>query len=189
MVKTNYDFTQMSGYTAAQRLRGMVGFVPRHIRLVVLPVMSQLKGAGDLRRYRKAFLANVAVTFAVGLLAAVPLAVCSRWVMSFYGSEYVGDWDVLVVLLGVSVIQGVLGIFGQLFVSERKVWWSFYVNLMWAAALTVGAVQLVPKYGIRGFVWPLLGAYAISLFMHCIFARVLLSRQERVGSGEDEPAE
>lgn len=170
-------FVQMSGFAASQRWRGLVSFIPRQVRLVALPVLSQLKGAGDFRRYRKAFVANLVVTAGFGVVIAVPLALASHWIMGLYGPGYVDKWDILVVLLAVSVVQSMMGVFGPLFTSQGKVWWSFWFNVLWVILLVAGSMVFVPLYGIRGFVWSLLGAYLIDLATYTMAARVLLSRQ------------
>jgi len=183
-------FAQMSGYGASDRWRGLVGFIPHYIRLVALPVLSQLKGAGDVRRYRKAFLVNLAATAVMAVAPALMIAPFSPWVMSLYGAtlaekaSYAEKWDILVVLLGVSVVQSLLGVFSPLFVSHGRVWWTLWFNMLWAALLVAGAVVLVPHMGVRGLVWPLLAAYLVDLVVQAWAGWVLLRRMVREADEE-----
>ena len=167
-------YSGMAGYAASQRWRGLVGFLPARIMLVALPVMSQLKGLGDVRRYKKTFTVNMALTLAAGLVVAAPIGFCSRWIMGLYGQDFVDKYDVLLVLLSVAVVQGGLGIFTQLFMSCGKVWWTFWFSVLWAGLLVGGSIWLVPAYGIRGFVWSMLGAYIVSFMTQLAASRILL---------------
>ena len=169
-------FAGMSGYTASERWYALVGFVPRHIQLVALPVMSQLKGAGEIERYKKAFLANLAATATVAIIPAVLVSVLSPWIMLLYGPEFADKWDILVVMLGVAVVQSLVGVFHPLFVSHGRVWWIFWFDVMWAVLFAASATMLVPHFGLRGFVWPLLGAYCVDLVAQSLAGWILLNR-------------
>lgn len=168
--------TGLGGYKAAQQWRMIVMFVPDTISRIALPMLSRLEAAGDRRRYRLALMANVAINGGVALMVALPVAAVSKWILSFYGPAFVQDWDLLALLALTAVFQAIEAVVSQVAASKEKFWWNFMVHIVWATLLLAGSYLLVPRYGVRGYVWTLCAAYLVHCIINFVTAMVLAGR-------------
>lgn len=164
----------LGGYQAAARWRGAVLFVPQAVRRVTLPILSRLRGENDYRRFIKALWSNIALNGGVALLAALPIAVLSPWIMSLYGPEFRQDWDMAVVLAGSGVFQAVNDVVTQVTAAMKKMWWNFAIYIVWSAAMVGGSILLVPHYGVRGYVWTFMAATVIHMLLNTSAAIMIL---------------
>jgi O-antigen/teichoic acid export membrane protein len=147
-------YAQMGLFSAADRWRTAVMFLPGLLGGVALPMLSNLAGDSNARKFRKLLRAKVAVSFLLSLLAAVPIAVLAPLIMRSYGSDFAeGSW-VLVILCATAVMHAAYWIIGQSLVSKGRVWTIFRMNLGWAILLLItiwflrhhGAVGLAASY-------------------------------------------
>ena len=169
----------LGGFTAAVRWRDIVMFVPQAVRRVVLPILSRLEGVKDRARYRKALWANMALNGAVSIAGAIPVMIFSVWILGLYGPAFGGDWDMMVILVATGVLQSINNVVAQVAVSKEKVWWVFWIHVVWGAMLVTGSYLLVPYLGVRGYVWSLSGTYLVHLLLNSAAAFILIRREDR----------
>ena len=179
----------MAGYAAGERWQGAIVFIPRQLMMVSLPILSQLRGAGQWRRYRRAVAANLALSVGIAIVPTIPIVFLSPWIMQLYGEGFRDKWDILAAMVAISVLQAAIWVLGRVFLSLDKVWHLFAINVFWGAAVAVGVVVLVPAHGARGFVWSLVAAYVLTVVLQCIASWRMLRREERSGppGGAPEP--
>ena len=135
IVNTKGGFAEMGEFSAGDRWRTAIGFLPALIAGVVLPMLASLSGESDAGRYHKVLWANVKLSFGLSLAAAMPIALLSHWIMASYGPGFSeGRW-VLVTLCAVSVITSTSYILAQSLVSDGRVWTMLILNLSWASVL------------------------------------------------------
>jgi len=175
-------YAQMGLFSAADRWRTAIGFLPALLGGVALPMLSSAAGGSDIRRFRKLLWANVAIATALSLAVALPIAVLAPWIMRGYGSEFTeGKW-VLVILCFSAAIQATYWIIVQSLVSKSRVWALFWTNAGWASLL-LGTAWLLRAEGARGLATAYLAADAFRLLVGLIICRHMLATPgTRVGA-------
>lgn len=169
----------LGGFQAAVRWRDIVMFAPQAVRRVTLPMLSGLRGERDHKRFMRALKANVVLNGGIAALGALPIILLSKWILSWYGVEFVQDWDMMMILVGSSIFQAINDVFTQVTACLEKMWWNFGVHVVWAAILLGGTSILVQKHGVRGYVYSLAAATAIYSILNVAVAVVML-RRERI---------
>jgi O-antigen/teichoic acid export membrane protein len=135
MVNTPNGYAEMGIFSAADRWRTAIRFLPTLLGGVALPMLSSLQGTSEKGRYYKVLWTNVKLSFSLSLAAAAPIALLAPWIMASYGHGFSeGRW-VLVSLSLVSVMTATSWIIGTALVSEGLMWSIFWLNLSWGSLL------------------------------------------------------
>lgn len=135
LVRQADGYAEMGLFNAANQWRSAVLYLTGILASLTLPILANLRGRGELARYRKLFFANVAAVFLTSTAAVLPLALLAPSIMSWYGPEFAHGWPVLVRVLVVAVLFAVQGALGQLLSSSGRMWQAFALSAVWATAL------------------------------------------------------
>jgi O-antigen/teichoic acid export membrane protein len=154
-------YAEMGIFNAANQWRTAILFLPGALATIVLPLLSNLRGAGDHGAYRLIFWANVYINALVGLAAVVPVALLAPWIMARYGAGFREGWPVLVLLALSAVPAGVNGVVGQAIASAGKMWLGCLFNGLWAAAMLGSAVSATGRWGAAGLASATLLSYVL----------------------------
>jgi O-antigen/teichoic acid export membrane protein len=178
--------TALGGFAAAVRWRDIVLFIPGAVRQITLPILSRLRGGNDRQRYVKALWANIGVNAGIALIGSLPIVMMSPWILALYGSEFRRDWDLMAILVGSSVFQAVKDVLARVVASMGKMWWSVWMAIVWSAVTLGGTYLLVPRYGIRGYVWIVVVASVVNMAMYAVAAVALIGRWDRLSEAKIE---
>jgi O-antigen/teichoic acid export membrane protein len=162
LVNAPHGYAAMGVFSAADRWRTAIVFLPNLLGGVALPVLSSLRGESNLERYSRVLWANVGVSCAAALGVAVPVAILSPWIMAGYGPQFAGEGWVLVGLCAVAVLTSSFWIVGQALVSQGRMWLLFGLNLGWASLL-VGVTWMLRERGAMALVYAYLAADVVRL--------------------------
>lgn len=158
----------LGGYLAAARWQAIVSFVPIAVSRVFVPTLSKLMGQKEYARLRKVLLISLKANTGLALIIGLPIAVLSPWILSLYGVEFRQDWDIMVMLIGVGVLEAANAAIAPVTTVMNKMWWRAGIHLTWAVVLVGGSYFGVSKYGVRGYVWALLGTKVIMVALYSI---------------------
>ena len=177
LVRMPGGYAEMGIFSAADRLRTAIMFLPGLLGGVALPMLASLSAKSDVGRYRKVLSANLAISISLSLAVAAPIALLARWIMASYGPEFAeGRW-VLVILCATAVTHAAYWIVSQSLVSKGRVWTIFGMNLGWAVLL-LGTTWLLRGHGARGLAVAYLAADVFRLLVGLIVSRRLLTGAE-----------
>lgn len=144
-------YPQLGIYTAADRWRVALMFVPATVFRMVLPMLSNLRGTADETGYRRVHRANLLLNVGLVALPAVALCALARPVMASYGPGFASGWPVLAVLAVGTIPEALNTVFGYPLVLGHRMWARFgFDALLGVAMLGVGAL-LIPRWGALGF--------------------------------------
>ena len=167
-------YAQMGLFSAADRWRTAIGFLPALLGGVALPMLSSVSETSDAPRFRRLLRVNVAVCCGMSLAVAVPIAALAPWIMRSYGSGFAeGTW-VLVILCATSVMHAAYWIMGQSLISKGSMWTIFRMNLGWAVLL-LGTAWYLRADGARGLAFAYLVADTFRLLAGVFLCRGLLA--------------
>jgi O-antigen/teichoic acid export membrane protein len=171
LVHQPQGYAELGIYTAADKWRLLILFVPTSVFAIVLPVLSNLYGEGDGAGFRKVFRANLQLNASLALLAALLIATLAAPIMAIYGNSFRGGRLVLIVLAFSALPEALNAILGQPLIVAHLMWWRFAFDLLLVAVLVTLAWVLIPKWGALGLAISYGLAYAVTslglfLFLH-----------------------
>jgi O-antigen/teichoic acid export membrane protein len=174
LVRQPHGYAQLGLYTAADKWRLLILFVPTSISTTTLPVLANLYGEGDRRGFRGVFRANLFVNAGLALLVALLVAFFATPILSVYGPAF-RDGRAILVVLAFAAVPGALNtVLGQPLVAARFMWWRFGFDLLLVASMVGLAWLLVPRYGALGLASAYALAFSITslgLFLFLLFTR------------------
>lgn len=168
-------YAEMGIFNAANQLRQMILFFPATLASVVLPMLSNLRGMGSTRDYRRLFWANLGLSAGAAMAIALPLALFAPWVMARFGASFRVGSSVLILLCLAAVLSATLDGVGQSIASEGRMWSGFVLNLIWAMVMLIASFAL-RHHGAIGLGISTLFAYIVHLFTSTIYVRHRMSK-------------
>jgi O-antigen/teichoic acid export membrane protein len=147
LVNGQAGYSEMGIFSAADRWRTAIMFLPTLIGGVTLPLLSGL-GANP-QQFKKVLWTNVATSFGLSVAVAAPIALFSPWIMKSYGREFTEGYWTLVTLCGAAIVHAAYWIVGQSIVSRGRVWTMFRLNVAWATVLLTVS-WLTRTHGAQG---------------------------------------
>ena len=172
VVGTMVSQLQAGIYGVASQLASLIGFAVTAVVFVALPMISDLHARGDRERLVRLLRLVCLVTTAIGVPAAIVVALGGRFALGLYGPTFTAGYGVLCVLL---VGQGINSAFGLLagFVltmtgHERQ---AAVISTCMAFVNLGLTLLLTPRYGIEGTAMATMLAAVIKAFVFLIAVR------------------
>jgi O-antigen/teichoic acid export membrane protein len=163
LVQTPNGLVEMGKFNAASSWRGLIIWLPSAIGQVALPIFTSFVSSGERHRLARVVKLNLAINFLLALIVALPICLGSYWIMMLYGVEFSKSWPALVFLSGAAVFQATATVIGDVIASASRMWWGFFLNLLWAVELLISAWFFI-GYGADG----LAAAFFLSYMLHLI---------------------
>jgi O-antigen/teichoic acid export membrane protein len=143
-------YAQLGLYTAADRWRLAILFVPTTVFRMVLPMLSNLRGSAHTASYRRVNRANLLLNLALVTAPALALCLLARPVMASYGRGFAAGWPILVVLAAGTIPEALNTVFGYPLVVGKRMWTRFGFDALIAAILLTLGLVLIPRWGAVG---------------------------------------
>ncbi len=150
LVRQPDGYAAMGLFTAANKWSLLILFIPTSVANIVLPMLANLRGAGDDQAFRRVFHANVLVGLGCTLVPGALIAAFAVPIMALYGGDYRMGWPILAILALATVPTALNTILGQAIVSTDSIWWRFWFDVLLAAILFGCAWLLIPRWGATG---------------------------------------
>jgi O-antigen/teichoic acid export membrane protein len=153
IVNTPNGYSEMGIFSAADRWRTAIMFLPTLLGGVALPMLTNIRRE-SFQKYQSVLWLNVKISTAAAFSVAAPVALLSPWMMAAYGKEFgAGQWS-LVILCISCVSASADWIIGQSLFSRGRVWFKFSMNVLWGATFLAivwalrqkGALALAAAY-------------------------------------------
>ena len=161
LMMATHSLSAVGLYSAADRLRLLLLFVPTALTSTLFPVLSNLRGTSDHSGYKGAVRASSAMSLIVLAVPAIAFALGARFLLSMaFGRSFAAAAPILVVLCVAAVSESANMILGYVLLTSGNVWLRAIIDLGLALLLLVLATLWIPKYGAVGFAW----AYTLSFF-------------------------
>jgi O-antigen/teichoic acid export membrane protein len=188
LVRQPNGFAQNALYSAAGNLKTLVTFLAANVNSVGLSMLNNQKGIDARDRYRKLYLANIAICTGLVLVFAASLLALGPYVLRLFGERFGAGRNVLNVLMLAALVETVsIGVY-QIIQSHERMWSSlFLIALPASLTLPVLAWLLTPGMGAQGLALAVLGSTVVHLVTTCAVAypvarRFLFPSPERIRS-------
>jgi O-antigen/teichoic acid export membrane protein len=137
LVNTPGGYAEIGVFTAADRWRTAILFLPSLLGGVTLPMLSSLQAETDAGKYQSMLWANIKFSVFTSLAVAAPVALFAPWIMDSYGPGFrEGTWP-LITLCATAVVFAAFWIVYQSLLSRGQVMTIFWINVGWAATLLI----------------------------------------------------
>jgi len=144
-------YSQLGLYTAADRWRLLILFMPASIFGLVVPVLSNLYGAGNQSGFRRVLRINILLNSGLVLVFAIVIAGLAHPIMSLFGESFRAGWLVLVILSFSALPEALNTVLGHPLIVSDAMWWRFGFDALLAVLLIASAAILIPLWGAVGF--------------------------------------
>lgn len=164
-------FSEMALFTAADRFRYLLIFLPLAVSRIAMPALSRFRSAGDHGRYRDAFRWNLGF----GLAATIPPALLciglAPTLMALFGETFRHGWPILAIL-ALSAIPTVLNTqLGAALLSNGRAWARASVDVVLAIIFLGATWVLVPRWNAAGLAMAFAISYASASFLLWLLIR------------------
>jgi O-antigen/teichoic acid export membrane protein len=171
LVSHSGGFSQVGLYSAADRYRFLLIFVPLSISRIAVPTLSRFHAAGDDKGFHEASRWNVGFGLVSILPPALLCVLLAPRLMSLFGASFVQGWPVLAVL-ALSSIPTVLNTqLGAVLLSSGRAWTRTAVDGLLAAVFVGSAYALIPRWNSIGLATAFLVSYSFAVAVLCICLR------------------
>jgi len=172
LVNHSSGFAEMALFSAADRYRFILIFIPISVSRTMVPALSRFRSIGNRTGYQEAFRWNLGV----GVLATLPPAllaiVFAQPLMHVFGESFRRGWPVLAILAA-STLPTVLNTqLGAVLVSGNRVWARAGTDVVLAIVFLSAAWWAIPRWNAVG----LAGSFGIAYTTASVILWVLLVR-------------
>ena len=171
LVRAPNGLIEMGLFGAAMTVRSIVTFVPGLLTRVTMPVLTNLRGGNEERRFRMTFWAGLGTGALLAFLASVVLVLATPLLLRLFGKSFATGKAVVVWLLLSAVLEVIATNLFQLLYSRGRMWSNLGVSGVWSATIIVGAWFLAPRYGAVGLAVSFCIAWALAIVGYAFAAR------------------
>ena len=165
LVQRPEGMLDMAFFSAADRYRLLLIFVPLAVSRTAVPALARLRAAGDGAGYARTLRWNLLVATGATLVPALVCVAVAGPLMALFGENFRAGWPVLAVL-ALSAVPTVLNTqLGAALLSQGRAWERTGVDFVLALALAALAWRAVPAAGAVGLAASIGGAYALACVM------------------------
>ncbi|MFH0939087.1 MAG: oligosaccharide flippase family protein [Planctomycetota bacterium] len=162
-------YAEMGIFNAANQWRTNIFFISGALSAAVLPMLSSASGSNDRSTFLKILRLSVLVQSIAVFCLIVPIAALSGWIMSFYGTDFIGGQKTLLLLIMSAIIMAPLNVIGQVIVSLGRMWWGLLLNLIWASTF-IGCFVEMREMGAVGLAVASIISYAVHFVTVTLYA-------------------
>ncbi|MFH1616001.1 MAG: oligosaccharide flippase family protein [Planctomycetota bacterium] len=173
LVNQPNGYAEMGIYNATLQWQSAVQFIPLRVLSVTLPVLSNLYGQKDFRRYYRAIRGSISAVSGIALLISVPIIVMSKLIMHSYGKDFIGGSIVLIVMIIAVYLQILARLLSQVAQSRGKAWVDFSFCSLRSVVLILAWLLILSK-GAKGLALAICVSYLIinlGLIVYLLYVR------------------
>lgn len=177
-------YGQMGIFNAAKQWHILILYLPNMLSGMTLPILSNLLGENEKEKYKKMLVMNSLAFFAIALVVAIPVSIFSQTIMSSYGKDFNGEWQVLVLISAYSVLWASHIVVGQAMWSTGATREAMIFAAIRSFILILSGALLV-KYGAVGLSLALLITYIIQTLYLIPYVKYKTDRYFAVAESEN----
>jgi O-antigen/teichoic acid export membrane protein len=161
-------YSDMGIYNAALRVKLLPEMFLGMLIAPMLPILAESLGKNDTHTFERTLKFN----FTLAVLIIVPISLIEMAAPELtllpFGPDYQGRTGTVQWLMLHSVIYALIFPMGSILISMGEMWFSWFVNLLYATLFGLTAWWLVPSYGSSGYAAAMVAAYFIAN-IPCVF--------------------
>jgi O-antigen/teichoic acid export membrane protein len=189
LVNQRNGYAEMGVFSAANQWFNALMWLPYVVSGVTLPVLAERLGSGDKASSVKLLKMTLGINAATVLPIMLIGCIASRYIMMSYGTDFVGGWVTLDVVLITAGILSLVVIVGELMAACGDMWLGLLLNVAFGG-IFLGLNAILLKWGAFGLAASRLIAYGIyavlmgAYLLYFILARKMHSRLDKTVASE-----
>jgi O-antigen/teichoic acid export membrane protein len=176
LVRQPDGYAELGIYTAADKWRLLILFVPTSLAGTTLPMLSNLYAACDSDAYAKVLNVNLLLNLALTALLAIIVSACALPVLAIYGTSYRSAWPILLILAFSAIPESLNNILGYAVISSVSIWWRLGFDVLLATVLMCFGWWAIPRWGAEGLALAYGVAFSATALGLLVFVRRRLPR-------------
>lgn len=164
-------YSEMALFSAADRWRSFLIFVPLAASRIAVPVFSRLHSSGDRVEYHKMFRANLLLSGALTVLPALLSLAFAAPLMGIYGISFRRGWLVLAILAPSAIPTVFNTQLGSVLLSHNRAWTRMAVDFVLAGLFLGIAWWAVPRWEAPGLAGAFAAAYTLATLLLLLLVR------------------
>lgn len=150
LVNQPNGYAEVALLSAANQWKNFVGFLPLMLGSVLVPMLANLQAAGRGHDFVKLVKRQLIISAGLCLGLGMPLILFSSTLMRCYGRDFVDGAPVLVLTLLTTALAAVNNLLSRSMQAAGRAWLDLGFSAIWAAALVVASMLLIPRHGAMG---------------------------------------
>lgn len=175
LVRQPGGYSQLGLYTAADRWRLLILFLPTSAFGMLVPLLSNLYGSSGHQQFQRVFRANLLLNSGLAAIPSILVMIFAKAIMAFYGTSFRVGWPTLMILAISTIPEAANNVYMARLISVGRTWCRFGLDVGLAIAAIFLASLWIPKWGAAG----LAAAYGTAMLALCCF-QVLLTYRENL---------
>ena len=164
-------FGEMATYNIVTQWRQIVLFLPGVVAQVFLPIMTSNAHAQGSQAVKANYLA---INLAVALPILLIMSILSPLIMALYGSSYVSQWPVFVIVQLATLAQIIQSPVVTSWAATGRMWINLSANMFWGASLVLFSWFFISK-GAFGLGMALLISFLLYFIVIFIVKKIEVS--------------
>jgi O-antigen/teichoic acid export membrane protein len=181
LVRQPNGYSQLGVYAAADRWRLLILFVPTSVFGMIVPVLSNLYGAGDQMGFKRVYRAHILLNSGLALIPALAMILLAAPIMALYGESFRTGWPILMILALAAVPEAMNSILGHPLIVAGAMWQRFAFDMLLAVVFMSMAFLLIPRWGAVGLAMAYFLAFSVTSLGLYIFGK--MKARSRVSEG------
>lgn len=160
IVRSPHGFSQMGIFSAADRWRLAILFIPVALFRSALPLLANLHEK-NRAGYHQVARAHLLLNLAVVLLPVAAVCCLSPLIMGTYGPGFRSGWPVMAVYCIATIPEALNTIFGYPLIASGRMWTRCGFDIALSVILLLLGLLLIPTRGALGYAIAYLITYAL----------------------------
>lgn len=177
IVKMQNGFGELGIYNAANQWKTILLFIPSIFVTISLPILADKKINSPENEEVKLTIEKIQSYL---LICIVPLALIimffSDFIMSLYGTSYIGRESILICLICGVLIQSIGSVTGPLIQARFSMWIGLLINLIWGSTYLISVVALTNMFSGLGLALSYCISYSFLNIFSFLYLRNMLPK-------------
>lgn len=174
LVNQHGGYAEAALVSAANQWMTLVNFLPWTMGGVLVPIFANLYAAGRRDEFMKLLRHNLLLNAGAALAVALPLMICSAWILECYGAGFGEGVPIFVLTMIAGVFIAINNLFSRAMQSAGRAWIDLTSNGLWAMVVLAGSWPLIHFYkGLGLVIIHTVAALALVLWQWIIISRLL----------------
>lgn len=160
LVQQPNGFAEMALFSAADRFRFLLIFIPMAVSRIAMPALSRFHAEKNHSAYRSAFHWNLGFSLLATVPAAALCALLSPRLLEIFGKSFASGWPVLALLAASAVPTVLNNQLGSALLSHGRAWARTAIDLLLAVSFLGASWFAIPRWNAFGLAAAFLFSYS-----------------------------
>lgn len=175
LVRQPGGYGAMGSFSAGSQVMAIVTLLTMNISQSSSPIMCNLLGSQQYRRYMKVFWTGLISSIGIAVILGGTIALGAPMIMSAFGRDFQADHHILYILAPLVILQTIDQMLKRVIASRGRQWGALFLSFLWAFILLLACWLWIPEHLAQGLAGGMLVAYFIRIIFSITYIRFYIS--------------